>query len=164
MSASFCFRKTVSASCVLLGPWHWLDPDQHFSFSHACPFPFNWNPSLVPQVSQGAEKGLSPVLEYNGHSTAFFNPRFWELGRTLTIPSDSPWAREKSMQNRSPTIARSLTVMETQNISSVGGQDFIPCLSNGCPASVAGIKEAHVYYGAFLEGSTLVPHSLISEQ
>lgn len=101
----------------------------------------------------------SPVLEYNGHTTAFFNPRLWELGRTLTAPSDSAWAREKGMQNRSSTI-RGLDSDGDTEYFICGGPRLYPCLSNGCPASIAGVKEARVYQDAFWEGSTLVPHSL----
>lgn len=56
-SASFCSGKTVTTSSILLGPWHWLDPDQHFPLSHACTFPLKCKASLVPQGFQGDQKG-----------------------------------------------------------------------------------------------------------
>lgn len=142
-SASFRSGKTALTSSVFLGPWHWHDPNWHFPFSHACTFPLTWDASPVLRGFQEAWKGdiISRLMIQQACYSSVFNPRIWNLGRTLTIPSDSPWAREKGMQTDHQSIPKSLWGEADTDVWSVGDQDFGLCLSNGGPETTARTKK-----------------------
>lgn len=141
--ARFRSGKTAPTSSVFLGPWHWHDPGRHFPFSHACTFPLTWDASPVLWGFQEAWKGdiISHLMIQQACYSSVFNPRIWNLGRTLTIPSDSPWAREKGMQTDHQPIPKSLWGDADTDVWSVGDQDFSLCLSNGGPETTARTKK-----------------------
>lgn len=163
-SASFRSGKTTPTSSVFLGPWHWHDPDRHFPFSHACTFPLTWDVSPVLRGFQEAWKGdiISRLMIHQACYSSVFNPRIWNLGRTLTIPSDSPWAKEKGMQTDHQPIPKSLWGDANTDVWSVGDQDVSLCLSNGCPETTARTKKPE--FIRVYSGSEASWHCTLSDQ